>query len=478
MKAVKGFPNNFLWGGAVAANQCEGAWNVGGKGLILADSEYNEHNENIGFSTEDKSLRFIEEALSKTNVHFPKRSGIDFYHTYKQDLKLMNECGLKAFRTSIDWARIFPNGDDEEPNMEGVKFYDNLINEIVAQNMEPVITLSHYELPLELIKKYGGWNHHKFNEAFIKYAKFVVDRYHDRVKYWIVINQMNMAEMYMFTSLGIATEGGKLSLSDYYQAIHNQFVAGAEIKRHSAKYKDCNIGIMLADFTCYPKTSHPEDVITAMKKNRMNNYFYTDVALRGEYPKYSLRYFEDEDIHFEVSKDELQLLKENTLDFLAFSLYFSICADRTCKIPIDSFVENDLVSETTAWGWNLDYKVMYNSLSQYYDRYQKPLFIVENGIGYNDVVEDGKIHDDYRIEYLSKSIANIRDAIRDGVEVIGYTMWSPIDIVSASSHQMSKRYGLIYVDIDDYGEGTGERIRKDSFYWYQKVIKTNGENLD
>lgn len=476
MKNRHGFPENFLWGGAVAANQCEGAWNEDGKGMVLAEIDHNTQGDTKGLAFPVRDASYLAYYKNNTEMYFPKRHGVDFYHTYKEDLALLKEMGFKCFRTSINWARIFPNGDDAQPNAKGVEFYDNLIAEIRANGMEPVITISHYELPVDLVERVGGWHNKAFNDAFIRYAKFVVERWHAQVKYWVVINQINLSEIMPFEALGIWQEEGHNLWQDYYQAIHHQLVACAEVKKFAKQYPDCMIGTMNADMGAYAKTSDPDDVVATLKHNRMN-YFYTDVAFRGAYPGYMLRYFEENDIHLEISEEEECLLAENTLDFCGISYYFSLCKDKTCTIRQESTVENPYL-KASAWGWAIDPKGFYNCISQYYDRYEVPIFILENGFGAHDTVENGEIHDPYRVDYLKQHIEQMREAVKDGAEVLGYCMWSPFDIVSASSSQMSKRYGFIYVDYDDLGQGTGERIRKDSFYWYQKVIESNGENLD
>lgn len=475
MKNQHGFPSNFLWGGAMAASQCEGAWDQDGKGMILAEIDHNSGDyQGLAFPLRDQA--YLEHFKNDKETDFPKRRGIDFYHTYREDLALLKEAGFRCFRTSIDWARIFPHGDDEQPNMLGVTFYDDLLAEIRAKGMEPVITISHYELPADLVERTGGWKSREFNEAFIRFAQFAIERWHDQVRYWVVINQINLAELLPFETLGLWESEGQNFWQEYYQAIHHQLVACARVKQFAKAYPDCRIGTMNADMSAYPKTPHPDDVIAAMKHNRMN-YFYTDVAFRGHYPGYMLRYFEENEIHLDIREGELQLLDENRMDFFGISYYFTLCKDHTCTLRQESTVDNPYL-EKTKWGGAIDPKGFYYSLSQYYDRYEVPIFVLENGLGCHDTVENGEIYDDYRIHYLKEHICEMKNAVLDGVEILGYCMWSPLDIVSASSSQMSKRYGLIYVDLDDRGAGSGKRIKKDSFNWYRQVIASNGENLE
>ena len=471
-----GFPKDFLWGGAIAANQAEGAWKEGGKGPSMADIEIlpetYSRTKIVGFKHTKED---ILQALQDEKGYYPRRTAIDFYHTYKEDLPLMKEMGFQCFRTSFNWARIFPEGDELVPNEEGLRFYDDLIDEIIKNDMEPVMTVFHYEMPIQLILKYGGFKNKKLIECFTRYCEVLFDRYHDKVKYWILINQINcLGGWGEFSSLGLL-EG--YTKNDVYQAIHNQFVACAQATKIAhQKYPDMQIGMMLGDDTRYPATCKPEDVFATTQFNQMNLYFYSDVLLRGTYPGYAKRYFADHQISLETTPEELALLKNNTADFLAFSYYFTNIyeAGHDENNPYEG---NNPYLEKSIWGWAIDPTGFRNSLNQYWDRYQVPMFIAENGLGALDTVEDGAIHDSYRIAYLEGNIKALKEAIKDGVNVFGYASWGPIDIISCSQGEMSKRYGYIYVDLDDRGNGTGKRIRKDSFYWYQHVIQTNGEEL-
>lgn len=482
MKQVpKGFKENFLWGGAVAACQIEGAYDVDGRGLSTSDIHaYDPHMDRAHIEKEGGgTLASIQAAMSDTTSYFPKRHGIDFYHTYKEDLALLQELGLKAFRTSISWSRIFPNGDEETPNEKGLEFYDHLIGEIIQCGMEPIITMSHYDIPLYLVTEYGGFANRKMIDFFVKYAKVLLERYKGKVKYWIVCNQVNLVPTVQFGSLGLYDDQAENMEELMYQAVHNQFVAGAKVVELGKTIDpEAYLGTMVADGTFYPATCDPKDVVLTMQKNRMQ-YYFTDVQLRGEYPVYALRYFEENNIHLQMEEGDEELLKNNPMQFLAISYYSSKVVDHN-KNTIKAFdgSQNPYL-EPTPWEWRADPLGFYNCLSQYWDRYQVPIMIAENGLGALDTVEeDGSIHDEYRIDYLRKHIEQLKECVKDGVDILAYLSWGPIDIVSSSSAEMSKRYGYIYVDLDDLGQGSGKRLKKDSFYWYQKVIQSNGEVLE
>lgn len=477
-----GFPKDFLWGGAVAACQIEGAYDVDGRGLSTSDiHRYDKEMDRAHIEKEGGgTLAQIKAAMNDKEGYYPKRYGIDFYHTYKSDLALFKEMGFKAFRTSISWSRIFPKGDEEEPNEKGLQFYDALIDEIIKDGMEPVITMSHYDIPLYLVTEYGGFANRKVAEFFVRYAKVLLERFKGKVKYWIVCNQVNLVPTVQFGSLGIYDDQTTPDKMEelMYQAVHNQFVACAKIKKMASSIDpNAVLGTMIADGTLYPATCKPEDIVMTMQKNRMQ-YFFTDVQLRGEYPVYALHYFEEKGIHLDVTPEKEQLLKENTLEFLAISYYYTRICDSTKNSMKPFEGEQNPYLKPTPWEWRADPLGLYNTLSQLTDRYQIPIMIAENGLGAIDTVEeDGSIHDVYRIEYLREHIIQMKRAILDGADVFAYLSWGPIDIVSSSSAEMSKRYGYIYVDLDDYGQGSGKRIKKDSFYWYKDVISSNGEKL-
>lgn len=473
----KGFPENFMWGGAVAANQLEGAYDVDGKGLCVADiNEFRDDVDITKKSNLEVTTDYIKEALASKERIFPKRWGIDFYHTYKEDLKLLAELGLKTFRTSINWARIYPNGDDEKPNEAGLQFYDDLFDEIIKNGMEPMITISHYEIPLHLTTAYKGWYSREVIDFFEKYCKTVFDRYAGKVKYWIIVNQINLIVHESFNHLGVAADLVDDLLSAKYQAVHNEMVACARATKYAHdNYPDMEIGMMLCSGPAYAATCKPEDVLATQKHNQME-YFFSDVLLRGYYPGYALRYFEDHEIHVEFGEHDEEDFK-NTCDFFSFSYYYTrICNKESYENGNEAIRNMELPANP--WGWTIDPIGLRILLNEFYDRYQKPIYITENGVGYYDKLEDGEIHDPYRVDYYRDHIAQMKEAIKDGVDLRGYYAWGPIDIVSCSSSEMSKRYGFIYVDLDDYGKGSGKRIKKDSYAWMQKVIASNGEDLD
>jgi 6-phospho-beta-glucosidase len=422
------------------------------------------------------STAFIDEALSSKDKIFPKRTGIDFYHTYKEDLKMLAGLGLKSFRTSINWARIFPNGNEEEPNEEGLKFYDDLIDEIIANGMEPMITCSHYEMPLYLTTHYTGWFSRELIDYFYRFCKVVIDRYQDRVKKWILVNQINLIGAESFNHLGIAEDKVENLQEAKYQGVHNEMVSCAKVTEYAHKmYPNLEIGMMLCSGPAYAASSKPEDVLAATRHNQMDFYFYADVLLRGAYPGYAFRYFKENGIEIQFGSDDAEILK-NTADFLSFSYYYTRVVS---KESFENGNESNRNPELPAnpWGWSIDPQGLRTTLNQYHDRYQVPMYITENGVGYYDQVEDGEIHDDYRVDYYRAHIQQMKEAIQDGVDLRGYYAWGPIDIVSCSSSEMSKRYGFIYVDLDDYGKGTGKRMRKDSYGWMKKAIESNGEVL-
>ncbi|MBY5022108.1 glycoside hydrolase family 1 protein [Streptococcus suis] len=471
-----GFPKDFLWGGAVAANQLEGAYNEDGKGLCVAD--INEFRNDIDITkkyNDELSIQYVKEAIESQDRVFPKRWGIDFYHTYKEDLALLAELGLKTFRTSINWARIFPNGDDDVPNEAGLKFYDNLIDEIIKNGMEPMITISHYEMPLNLTINYKGWYSRELIDLFERYCQVVFDRYHDRVKLWIIVNQINLIGHESFNHLGIGEDIVDDLLSAKYQGVHNEMVSCARATRYAhEKYPDLQIGMMLCGGPSYAASAKPEDQLAALQHNQME-YFYSDVLLRGYYPGYAFRFFQDRGIQVDFGENDEEDLK-NTCDFFSFSYYYTRMVTKESFENGNEAVRN-MSLPANPWGWTIDPLGLRYMLNEFYDRYQKPIYITENGCGFYDRLEDGKVHDDYRVNYFRSHFEQMKEAIKDGVDIRGYYAWGPIDIVSCSSSEMSKRYGFIYVDIDDYGRGSGNRIKKDSFSWYQNVILTNGADL-
>lgn len=469
------FPDSFLFGGAIAANQAEGAFDKDGKGISIADVHPYIYKKERDDRKEDATVKNSREALQiLANQYYPKQQGIDFYHTFRQDLALFKECGLQCFRTSFNWARIFPRGDETTPNQAGLAYYDQLIDAIIENGMEPVMTISHYEMPLALCLEYGGWYNRKLIDFYGRLCRTLFERYHKKVKYWIPFNQINLMT---FNSLGILKEDHTNMTQAAYQAVHHQLVAQAYAKKIGSSYPNVLVGTMLSDKIAHPATCRPEDVWFSHRKNQMQ-YFFSDVAMRGYYPGYAMRFFRDNALEIQITKEDLELLRENTMDFLAFSYYYTKINDsaKDSFEPTDKSVNPYL--EKSEWGWEIDPLGLRTALNQYYDRYQCPLFITENGLGARDTIgEDGMIHDSYRISYIAEHLKQIGEAIQDGVDIIGYCLWSPIDIVSCSSAEMEKRYGLVYVDLDNMGKGTGKRLKKDSFYWYQRVIASRGRAL-
>ncbi|MFH0259132.1 glycoside hydrolase family 1 protein [Vibrio barjaei] len=458
------FPDNFLWGGAIAANQVEGSYNLDNKGL----------------STSDMLPSGI---LSPHQTRYERTPGIkdlaiDFYNRYPEDIALFDEMGFNCLRLSIAWTRIFPNGDDAQPNEAGLAYYDRLFDELAKYNMTPFVTLSHYEMPYALVENYGGWGNRKLIEMFERYVTTVFERYKNKVKLWLTFNEINMSLHAPFTGVGLQEDATE---QEIYQAIHHQLVANAKAVKLCQKIvPDGKIGNMLLGALNYPYTCNPDDVIAAMHEN--NKWlFFGDVQTRGQYPGYMLRYFRENQIELDIHDGDLETIAQASVDFISFSYYASGCASADPKQKevgniVDS-VPNPYL-EKSQWGWLIDPKGLRILLNFLHDRYQKPLFIVENGLGARDEIDaNGNIEDDYRIKYLNDHLVQAREAIEDGVELMGFTSWGPINLVANSTAEMSKRYGFIYVDRHDDGNGTLERKRKKSFHWYQEVIKTQGKSL-
>lgn len=476
------FPNNFLWGGATAANQIEGAYDKDGKGLSIFDMVSFVPKEKRGNDIEMdvKSKSELDALLNQSdNGNFPKRRGIDFYHRYKEDIALFAEMGFKTFRLSISWPRIFPNGDETTPNEEGLAFYDNVFDELLKHGIEPLVTLSHYEMLLHLVQQYNGWSDRRLVDFFVHYAETVFNRYKDKVKYWLTFNEINISTFSPYIGSGILVDEVDKKEQTIYQALHHQFVASARaVKACHEIVDDAQIGCMLARMEIYPETCNPDDVLAALDEDQ-KNLFFTDVQVRGEYPSFMLHYFKKKDITIEMLPGDEELLALHTVDFLSFSYYMTMVASDQEKELGNFFsgIKNPYL-KASDWGWQIDPKGLRITLKKLYDRYQVPLFIVENGLGAYDKVEaDGTIQDDYRIEYMRAHIEQMKEAVREGVDLIGYTSWGCIDLISAGTSEMSKRYGFIYVDQDDYGNGSLERRKKKSFDWYKQVIATNGQEL-
>ena len=473
------FPPDFLWGGAIAANQAEGAWQEGGKGWCLADINLYrgdlppERRSNKEMTT-DRVRFHMEDAEGR----YPKREGIDFYHTYPEDLRLLAGTGMNAFRTSVNWARVFPNGDDAEPNEEGLAFYERLVDEIRANGMEPVLTLSHYEMPLNLTTSYTGWYSRETIGFFVRFCEAVMRRLAGRVRYWIVVNQINLITHESFNHLGVAADKVENLEEAKFQAVHNEMVAAARVTSLGRQIDpDFEFGVMLCHGNADPASCRPEDVLAALQQNQMQ-YFFSDVALRGAYPGYAKRHFRDRGVTIEFGRGDEEALREGVADFLSFSYYYTRIIDARAweSGDVDGFANPHLTA--SEWGWAINPIGLRVALNAYWDRYQRPIMITENGLGSRDVLEeDGTVHDAYRIDYLRAHVAAMLEAIEDGVDLRGYFAWGPIDIVSCSSSEMAKRYGLIYVDLDDEGNGSGRRVLKDSYAWYRRVTASNGADL-
>ncbi|MGF2056016.1 glycoside hydrolase family 1 protein [Vagococcus fluvialis] len=471
------FPKNFLWGGATAANQAEGAWNVDGKGASISD-----HNR--AGSRTSSTRRTFDKVINTDDYYYPSHTGIDMFHRYKEDIALFAEMGFKVYRLSIAWTRIFPNGDETEPNEAGLQFYDDLFDELIKHNIEPLVTISHFELPYHLGETYDGFLDKRTIGFYEKYAVTLFKRYKDKVKYWLTFNEINFGTLEHGKRIN-GLFNREYTVEEQYQALHNVFVASSKavIAGHAIN-PDFKIGCMLAYITMYPKTCKPEDVLKTQEANDRLNYFCGDVQVKGKYPYFMTRFFEKEKIDLKASSEEMALISEGTVDYYTFSYYMSTCItsdidERNDKTGGNLFggVSNEYL-ETSDWGWQIDPVGLRYTLNQIYSRYEVPLMVVENGLGAFDKVEaDGTINDDYRIEYFKKHIEEMSNAIDDGVDLIGYTPWGCIDLISAGTGEMSKRYGFIYVDRDDEGNGTLDRTPKKSFYWYQKVIETNGAEL-
>ena len=462
---MKTFPDAFLWGGAVAANQVEGAYLEDGKGLSTSDVQ----PQGVFGSV-------VERVAGDSGI---KDVAIDFYHRYPEDIKLFAEMGFSCLRISIAWTRIFPNGDEQQPNEAGLAFYDRLFAELAAHNITPLVTLSHYEMPWGLVKQYGGWGSREVITFFERYARTVFERYKEQVKLWLTFNEINMSLHAPMTGVGLPETSSK---AEVFQAIHHQLVASAlAVKACREIIPDAKIGNMILGGLVYPLTCKPEDIFETLQENRTWQFF-GDVQCRGEYPGYMLRFFRDNGIQLEITDADRAALK-TTIDFISFSYYMTGCVttdeelNQQARGNILSMVPNPHLA-SSEWGWQIDPIGLRTLLNVLWDRYQKPLFIVENGLGAKDKPDaDGVVQDDYRISYLNDHLVQVREAIEDGVEVMGYTSWGPIDLVSASKAELSKRYGFIYVDRDDTGNGTLARSRKKSFHWYKEVIATKGGSL-
>ena len=476
------FPENFLWGAATAANQVEGAWNLNGKGANLADAMV---------AGSHKNPRRITLDINEDKYYYPSHKAVEGYSHYKEDIKLFSELGLKVYRMSISWARIYPMGDEETPNEEGLNYYTEVFEELKKYNIQPLVTIFHNEMPLNLVK-IGGWSNRKLIDYYVKFEKTIMERYKDYVKYWIPVNEIND----LTTGVGNWNHGGILNEgTEYfqdqkddpnkrYQALHNQFVASAKTVLLGKQINpDFRFGTMICHITVYPLTPNPEDILLTQQEDQLRNRFSADVQIKGRYPYYMKKYFRDNNIVFECTDEDIEYIKNGPCDFYTFSYYMSNCITTNKDAAqvsgnIMGGAKNPYL-KATEWDWQIDPVGLRYTLNHIYDRYNVPIMITENGLGARDVLtDDNQIHDDYRIEYYREHIKQMALAIDDGVELVGYTPWTAIDVISCSTGEMSKRYGFIYVDADDCGNGSYNRYKKDSFYWYQRCIKSNGDILD
>ena len=466
---------DFLWGGAVAAHQVEGGFNEGGKGPNVSDMM------TVGSAT---TRRKITKTI-EPDQFYPNHTAIDFYHHYKEDIALLKEMGFKMFRLSISWSRIYPTGEETEPNQAGLDFYRNVFTELRNAGIEPLVSIWHFDTPLALEEKYGDWQDRKYIELYEKYVTTIFKEYKGLVKYWLTFNEINSIWHFPLMGAGILTPKNLLNAQDLYQAAHHELVASALATKIGHEIDSENkIGCMVLGLTSYPRTCNPDDVIATMEESK-RGYFFTDIHMRGYYPPYALKMMEKEGVVLDATDEDLEILK-NTCDFLSFSYYMSKCIASNPeqyekgKGNLTTGVKNPYLQESQ-WGWQIDPKGLRYLLNTYYDRYQKPLFIVENGLGAKDTLlseeKDGYwVEDDYRIQYMNDHLTQVSKAINDdGVEVMGYTSWGCIDLISASTAEMKKRYGFIYVDRNNDGTGSFKRYKKKSFYWYKKVIETNGQ---
>ena len=471
------FRNDFLWGGAVAANQCEGAWKEGGKGLANADL--------LPYGPDRMDVIRGERAMwMPDGEHFyPAQDGVDFYHHYKEDIALFGEMGFKVFRLSIAWSRIFPNGDDLEPNEEGLQFYENVFEECKKYGIEPLVTINHYDMPMHLVTEYGGWRSRKLIGFYKRLVETLAKRYRGLVKYWLTFNEINIMTSACFMAAGLVFEEGEDQYKTIYTAVHHVLTASAwAVKILHEEIPGVQVGCMLNAGIFYPATCNPKDVQAAQDENR-KHYMFTDVQVRGDYPLYVQKEFERKGFRIPFAENDKDILREHLVDFVSFSYY----STRVAEADSEGKYESNLLKsagnpylEREPWGRFLDPLGLRITMNEIYDRYQKPLFIVENGLGAEDMPdENGYVEDDYRIDYLRKHIREMKAAVEtDGLPVLGYTCWGPIDLVSVATGEMRKRYGFIYVDRDDEGKGTLKRSKKKSFDWFKKVIASNGECLD
>lgn len=482
------FKDNFLWGGATAANQCEGAWNIDGKGYSVADHLTN--------GTVDRDRIFT--AKIEPDCEYPSDEAIDMYHHYLEDIKLFAEAGFKIYRLSINWTRLYPTGEETTPNQKGVQFYKKVFKELKKYNIEPLVTISHYEMPYHLVEKQRGWASRKTIDSYLQYCETIFKEYKDDVKYWLPFNEINNGahSFGAYMALGIPLRDHQSLfekpndtpeiLSERYTALHHQFIASAlAIKLGRRINPAFKFGCMISGNTYYPYTCNPKDILLTQKMFQDYVYYFGDVLMRGEYGSYAKRLWKEKEIVIQKEEGDDEILKANVADYYTFSYYSTTLCSTDPEINKNAIVGLNLHGTpnpylpSSDWGWTIDPDGLRYYMNEVYGRYQKPLMVLENGLGTHDeFTADKKVHDDYRIEFMKKHIQAMRAASDDGVDVIAYTMWGCIDLISASTGEMKKRYGIIYVDKDNDNKGTLKRYKKDSFAWYNKVINSNGKDLD
>ncbi len=487
------FPKGFYWGGATAANQYEGGWNEGGRGpaktdvttgatkdtpryvtYINADGTPGKFNQFGGSLPEGAKYAVLD------GYYYPNHIGTDFYHHYKEDIALFAEMGYTMFRLSISWPRIFPHGNDEKPNQEGLDFYRKVFEELHKYNIEPLVTISHYDDPLYIEEHLGGWENPDTIGLYEKYCHVIFEEYKDLVKYWLTFNEINSAIMFASFVPNAPLE----LIRPGYIRLHHQFVASAKVVKYAHEhYPNFKMGCMIAGFISYPLTCNPKDVLANQARIQDNFYYCGDTMVRGYYPSYARKTWKRYGLDESFFEKDAQILKEGHVDFFSYSYYATSCETVDKEAKKDgagnmSMGYKNPYLEYSEWGWAMDSDGLRYSLNDIYDRYQVPIMVVENGLGAIDKLEDDHtVHDDYRISYMKAHVKAMDEALQDGVDLIAYTPWGCIDLVSAGTGEMRKRYGFIYVDMDDEGKGTLNRYRKDSFYWYQKCIATNGEEI-
>ncbi len=494
---VNAFPKDFLWGGAVAANQCEGAYNVDGRGLARTDFTtagshgkmrqvtYRLPNGDPFFGDMFFPVPEGAKCAVLDGVYYPNQTGVDFYHRYAEDIALFAEMGFKVFRLSISWSRIFPKGDETEPNQAGLDFYRRVFEECHKYGIEPLVSIHHFDTPIYLEEEYGDWKNRELIAFYDRYTETIFKEYKGLVKYWLTFNEINMPLM-KFEFIGDKAPKSMVDplLREAYLDLHNKFVASARAVKRAHEIDPNNmVGCMLLGNCSYPFTCDPEDVLLNQLKTQKTMYYTGDVMCRGEYPAFAQKLWDECGFKMEISEQDAADLKAGPVDMFTFSYYSSGVV--ATKAPADEAQGNfsrgakNPYLKYSDWGWAMDATGLRYFLNDLYGRYQIPMIVTENGLGAVDKLEeDGSIHDPYRIDYLRAHVEAMKGALEDGIDLIGYTSWGCVDLISAGTGEMKKRYGYIYVDRDDEGNGTLDRYRKDSFFWYKKCIASNGTDLD